>query len=194
MAAARSNKTFMLTPVFYPFPELHTSRLVLRRITVEDADELFLMRSHAGTMQYIGRPLAASVDDALKLIRVIDDILQAGDGITWGISLKGERELIGTIGLWRIVKEHHRAEIGYLLHHDRLRQGYANEALTKVLDYGFSTIRLHSVEANVNPLNEASLRLLDKHGFVREAWFKENYYYNGVFKDSVIYSLLTPFR
>ena len=162
--------------------------------TKEDADELFLMRSHAGTMQYIGRPLAATVDDALKLIRVIDDLLLAGDGITWGISLKGEPELIGTIGLWRIVKEHHRAEIGYLLHPGRLRQGYANEALTKVLDYCFSNIRLHSVEANVNPLNEASVRLLEKHRFVREAWFKENYYYNGVFKDSFIYSLLTPFR
>jgi ribosomal-protein-alanine N-acetyltransferase len=50
------------------------------------------------------------------------------------------------------------------------------------------------VEANVNPGNAASVALLEKNGFVREAHFKENYLSNGVFKDSFIYSLLTPFR
>ena len=68
------------------------------------------------------------------------------------------------------------------------------EAMAAVLGYGFSAIGLHSVEANVNPDNQASVRLLEKNGFVREAYFKENYYYNGVFKDSVIYSLLTSAR
>ncbi|HSC37593.1 MAG TPA: GNAT family protein, partial [Chitinophagaceae bacterium] len=117
-----------------------------------------------------------------------------GDGITWGIYLKTAPGLIGTIGLWRIIKEHHRAEIGYLLSPAWQRRGLMQEAMEKVLDYGFSVIGLHSVEANVNPDNEASIRILEKNHFVREAYFKENYYYNGVFKDSVIYSLLTPGR
>jgi ribosomal-protein-alanine N-acetyltransferase len=184
----------MLQTNFRPFPELETERLKLGRITKNDVDELFLLRSNREAMQYIDRPPAESVDDAHKLIRVIEDLLAAGDGITWGIYLKDQPELIGTIGLWRIIKEHHRAEIGYLLHPSWQRRGLTNEALVKVLDYGFSVMKIHSVEANVNPLNEASIRLLEKNGFVREAYFKENYYYNGLFKDTLIYSLLTPLR
>ena len=184
----------MLRTNFHPFPELSTERLTLRRIVDADKDDLFLLRSDRGVMAYIDRPLAVTTEDAVKWIRVVDDTLLAGDGITWGISLKGQPALLGTIGLWRIVKEHYRAEIGYLLHPGYQRRGLTQEAMVKVLDYGFSVINLHSVEANVNPENEASCRLLEKNGFVREAYFKENHFYNGVFKDSFIYSLLTPLR
>jgi ribosomal-protein-alanine N-acetyltransferase len=64
------------------------------------------------------------------------------------------------------------------------------EALLKVINYGFKVINLHSIEANVNPGNAASIKLLEKNKFVREAYFKENYFYNGKFLDTVIYSLL----
>ncbi len=68
------------------------------------------------------------------------------------------------------------------------------EALTAVLEYGFRTIGLHSVEANVDKENLASIRLLERNNFTREAHFKENYYFNGRFIDSVIYSLLAPVK
>jgi ribosomal-protein-alanine N-acetyltransferase len=182
----------MLHTDFSSFPGLTTERLELRRITEADTDEVFWLRSDSGVMAYIDRPLAQTPEDALKFIRVINDLLASNDGITWGMALKGNPQLIGTIGLWRIIKEHHRAEIGYLLHPNQQRKGIMHEAMAAVLDYGFSVIRLHSVEANVNPENEASCRLLEKNGFVREAYFKENHFYNGVFKDSFIYSRLTP--
>jgi ribosomal-protein-alanine N-acetyltransferase len=51
-------------------------------------------------------------------------------------------------------------------------------------------MNLHSIEANINPENIASRKLLEKTGFVREAYFKENYFFNGKFIDSEIYSLL----
>ena len=62
-----------------------------------------------------------------------------------------------------------------------------------VLDYGFNTLKIHSLEANVNPGNAASIKLLERNGFVREAYYRENYYYNGHFLDSAIYSLINPF-
>jgi ribosomal-protein-alanine N-acetyltransferase len=51
-------------------------------------------------------------------------------------------------------------------------------------------MKLHSVEANVNPSNASSIGLLEKCGFVREAYYRENYFYNGRFMDSAVYSLL----
>ena len=116
------------------------------------------------------------------------------DAITWAISLPNDSRLIGTIGFWKIDKDHHRAEIGYMLHPDHQKKRIMQEALSVVLNYGFKTLQLHSVEADVNPANEASKKLLEKIKFVQEAYFRENFYYNGVFMDSAIFSLLTPFK
>ena len=65
-----------------------------------------------------------------------------------------------------------------------------NEAMDIVLDYGINIMQLHSIEANVDPGNTASIKLLEKKGFVKEAHFKENLFYNGKFLDTAIYSLI----
>ena len=88
-------------------------------------------------------------------------------------------------------KENFRAEIGYALLPDYYKKGIADEALKAVIDYGFNTMNLHSIEANLNPDNIASAELLEKNNFEKEAYFKENYYFEGKFIDSLIYSLLT---
>lgn len=164
---------------------------MLRKITPDDAMDLLILRSDKKVMAHIDRPLAQSVDDTLKLILQVNDSFETHDGITWGITLReNPQSLIGTIGFWRIIKAHYRAEIGYLLHPGLQGKGLMQEAITAVIRYGFDTMNLHSVEANVNPDNIASIRLLDRNGFVREGYFKENYYSNGVFEDSAIYSLV----
>ncbi|MFI5133801.1 MAG: GNAT family N-acetyltransferase [Chitinophagales bacterium] len=184
----------MLTLNFTPFPQLITDRLMLRQISNDDVSAIFSLRSDKKVMQFIDRPLAKTTDDAIQLIQRIIDSLTNNDGITWGITMKNNPGLIGTIGFWRIDKEHHRAEIGYLLHPDQQGKGMMQEAMNVVLDHGFHVMKLHSVEANVNPANEASIRLLERNRFVREAYYKENYFSDGKFLDSAIYSLLTPVK
>lgn len=68
------------------------------------------------------------------------------------------------------------------------------EALNAVIDYAFTTMNLHSIEANINPDNTASGALLESGGFVKEAHHKENFYFDGVFYDSIIYSKLNEKR
>ncbi|MGF1923347.1 MAG: GNAT family N-acetyltransferase, partial [Bacteroidia bacterium] len=65
-----------------------------------------------------------------------------------------------------------------------------SEALHATINFGFNEIRLHSIQANVAPANNASQQILLKHGFVKEAYFKEDHYFNGQFMDSEVYSLL----
>ena len=182
----------MLTLNFNPFPILSTKRLMLRQISVNDVNEVFTLRSDNAIMQFINRPLAESTEDALQLIQKIIDSSDANEGITWAISLLNDTTLIGTIGFWNIDKENHRAEIGYLLHTDHQQKGIMQEAIEAVLAYGFIAMHLHSVEANVNPANEASKKLLVKNNFVQEAYFKEDFFYEGQFLDSAVYSCLTP--
>ena len=181
----------MLHLNFHPFPIIKSERLLLRDLKDADANELFQLRSDKNVMQFIDRPLAETTDDALKLIKIISDGHTNKENITWAITLKDSPALIGTIGFWRIEKEHYRAEIGYLLNPTEQGKGIMQEAMKVVLLYGFEKMQLHSVEANVNPNNAASIKLLEKNGFVREGYFRENYYYNGQFIDSSIYSLIS---
>jgi [ribosomal protein S5]-alanine N-acetyltransferase len=64
------------------------------------------------------------------------------------------------------------------------------EAMRTIFKFGFDELNLHSLEANINPLNNNSRAVLKKMGFQKEAYFRENYYYNGDYLDSEIYSLL----
>ena len=182
----------MLTLNFSSFPHLVTERLQLTPITAADAPALFVLRSDPAVMRFIDRPLAKTENDALALIELITTMLEKNEGLTWGLRKREDSTLMGTIGFWRVEKENYRAEIGYLLHPALQGKGVMREAMKAALDYGFGQMGLHSVEANVNPANEASIRLLEKAGFIREAYFRENYFYNGRFLDSAVYSLLNP--
>ncbi|MDB5148699.1 MAG: family N-acetyltransferase [Mucilaginibacter sp.] len=181
----------MLNPNFSPFPVLTTERLILRRFTYDDAADLFEMRSNETVMQYIHRPINKTIDDAVGLIDVIEDLLSRNDGITWCICLKNNNKYIGSIGFWRIEKDGHRGEIGYLLNPIYQGLGIMQEAITAAIDYGFNMIKLHSIGAYVSPNNFASIKLLLKNKFVQEAYFKEDHLHNDRFEDTMVYSLLT---
>jgi len=180
----------MLALQFQPFPLLSTERLLLRRLTQNDGNEIFLLRSDKEVMKYIDRPLAASLEDANQYLQKIEDLILADEAITWGITLNENDTVIGTMGFWRIEKEHYRAEIGYLLRPSLQGKGIMQDAISAALNYGFKTMKLHSVVANVNPENTASIKLLERNNFIREGYFRENYFYNGKFLDSALYSLL----
>lgn len=181
----------MLRPAFNPFPSITTSRLLLRRITTGDAPEILFFRSNKDTMQYIDKEAATSIDEVVTFIQHMDELISANDSILWGIALLEDPDkLIGTIGLWRFVKEHFRAEIGYMLHPDLWRNGIMKEALGAIIDYSFNTVLLHSIEARINPLNKASEALLISTGFVQEGYFKEDYFFRGEFGDTAVYSRL----
>jgi len=180
----------MLQLNFRPFPELVTPNLRLRQIVPSDADELVFLRSNEITMKYIDKEKTKSREEALNLIKKITDDINAGIGINWGITLKNENNLIGTIAYWRTILEHYRAEIGYMLHPDFNGRGLMSEAMKEVIRYGFDEMNLHSIEANVNPENIVSKKILEKFGFKQEAYFRENFYFKGKFLDSAIYSLI----
>lgn len=179
----------MLTFNFNPFPTLTTERLQLRKTTLDDLHDFFHFRNTEEGLKYVDRP-KQSLQETEAILHKTIAAVENNENISWGIALKNTPKLIGTIGFWRTIKEHHRAEIGYILSPEYWNSGIMTEAMRAVLKYGFDEMKLHSVEANVNPENAASIRLLEKCGFVKEAHFRENYYFDGKFLDSAIYSLL----
>jgi len=182
----------MLVIDLKPFPVLYTERLKLREVSKADAEEVFFLRSDKAVLTYLDRDPAKSIDEAIQWIEMINEATKKNEVVTWAISLKDQPQLIGTITFWNIRKEHYRAEIGYALHPSHQGKGLMQEAMATALDYGFNKIKFHSIEANVNPENRASIKLLEKNNFVREAYLKESWYYNGKFLDAAIYSLINP--
>ena len=184
----------MLELSFSSFPTLRTPRLILREILPEDADALFRIRSDERVMKYLGRPLQKDLSESLQMIANIRQFFANNEALTWAVSLHESPVLIGTIGFWKMDKAHHRAEIGYALNADYWRRGIMDEAMSAAIEYCFKVLDFHSIEANTDPNNEASGRILEKHGFVQEAYFRENFYLNGKFLDSRIYSKLNPWH
>jgi ribosomal-protein-alanine N-acetyltransferase len=177
---------------FLPFPALSTRRLILRPLTLNDEQEIFELRSDKRVLQFLIISKCKNLDEAKQFIEMINDGINRSEWIYWAITEKGNDKLIGTFCIWHISKENSRAEIGYALHPDHQGKSIMTEAMDVVLDYGFNIMQLHSIEANVDPGNIASIKLLEKNGFVKEAHFKENLFFNGKFLDTVIYSLINP--
>jgi ribosomal-protein-alanine N-acetyltransferase len=175
---------------FTPFPNLETERLQLRRVVNDDVNEIFALRSDKETMKYIPRPLVKTKEDALEHIALIDSKIDINEGINWAITLKNNPKLIGLIGHYRIKPEHYRAEIGYMLLPEYQGKGIITEAIKEVVKYGFEKMKLHSIEAVIDPENLISEKVLQKNGFVKEAHLKENECFEGRFLDTVIYSIL----
>ena len=176
--------------IFDSFPVLNTKRLVLRAFTYDDQDDLFTIRSNEQVMKYVDVERPNTSTDVLPFLE--KNIVQFNnrEGVNCVITKKGTDHFMGFIGIHALDEKNHRGEIGYSLLPNYWGGGIATEALSAVIDFAFNTCNLHGLDANVNPLNEASQALLEKLGFRKEAHFRENYYFNGQYLDSYIYCLL----
>ena len=174
---------------FEPFPALETPRLSLRRPTLDDAAAIFHLQSDAEVGRYFGRPTPTRQQTDEKLA-LIDTGIREHTSIVWVLSPRGARELWGTAGFWRWNKEHHNAELGYALLPAHWGGGLMAEALRAILAFGFARLALHRAEANVDPDNAASRRVLEKLGFVQEGLLRENWCAGERFTDTVTFGLL----
>jgi ribosomal-protein-alanine N-acetyltransferase len=180
----------MLEINFNPFPVIITGRLILRQMNEDDLTDFFLLRSNEKVMAKLDKVPAKSVNEVKVLLGKITEAIANDTGIVWALCLKENNKLIGSVGFHNIYKDHYRAEIGYALFPDFQRKGIMKEVMPAMLEFGFNKLRFHSIEAKVNPVNEASIGLLESFGFVKEAHFKQSFYFKHGFLDTAIYSLL----
>jgi ribosomal-protein-alanine N-acetyltransferase len=174
------------------FPKLETERLILRQVCKGDTETVYRLYSNDAVMQYRGADQYRSILEAENLIRHFEQLFVQNAGLRWGLAFRGqEEELIGTAGINKIDWPHFRGEIGYELSPSLWNKGLMTEALKAITAYAFNQLNLHTLEANIAPANSASQRVLEKLGFVKEAHFKENWYYKGWW-DSAIYTLHNP--
>ena len=153
---------------FNPFPAINTKRLLLRRLLLEDAPEVYFLRTDTQVNQFVKRPQPKNLIEAEQFIAKINQGIDNNENIYWAIAIKGSDKMIGSISLWHFSENQKIAEVGYDLHTKLHGKGYMSEALRAVLNYGFKNIHLEQITAFTQKNNLKSLQLLRKHRFLLE--------------------------
>ncbi|MEK4079822.1 GNAT family N-acetyltransferase [Solibacillus sp. FSL K6-1126] len=170
------------------FPKLETKRLVLREILPSDAEDIYSIFSNEVVTKYYGLNTFKKIEQAEKLIEAFTINFQSEKGMRWGIEKKGVPGLIGTIGFNSWSKTHRRAEVGYEIYPDFWRNGYASEAVAKIVDHGFQEMELTRIGAIVFVENIGSSQLLMKQGFEKEGILRKYMYQNNEAFDVIMLS------
>lgn len=169
---------------------LETERLLLRPFQASDGDRLFTIFSDPRVMRYWNSPPWTSLDEAAPYVARELAAMRAGEYISLGVVRTDTGTLIGTCTLFDLTEQCRRAEVGYSLASAEWGNGYMQEALTVLLDYGFSELNLNRVEADIDPRNTASARSLERLGFRREGLLRERWIVGGEMSDTALYGLL----
>ncbi len=150
-----------------PFPILTTSRLALRQLAAADLPALAALRADPAVNRYLQRAAPASLAESAAFIEKINRGIAQGEWLYWAICWRGQPELLGTICLWQFSADRSTAEIGYELHPRHQGQGVMDEALKRVIAFGFEDLGLAALEAFTHRDNAASARLLLRNRFER---------------------------
>lgn len=178
-----------LPPVSLP-PVLRTARLALRPFSDADAADLLGIFGDPEVVRYWSTGAWTGIAQAEAMIAEARQTYRDGGLYRYAIALRETDRLIGVCNLRGFFDQNRRCELGYALARDHWGQGYAGEALEALLGHAFHVLDLNRIEADIDPRNEASARLLEKLGFRREGYMPERWIVHGEKADTAFYGLL----
>ncbi len=170
--------------------ELHTERLLLRKILISDAESVFHYRSDSLTNKYQNW-IPKTIEDVSEFIKnKVSSIIDIkGTWYQLVIIIKESGELIGDAGMHFYDSENQQVELGCTLDKKYQGQGFASEAMDKIIKFLFTKMNKHRIIASMDPRNLDSIKLVERLGLRRAAHFKESILSDGVWVDDLIYAI-----
>jgi RimJ/RimL family protein N-acetyltransferase len=169
---------------------LTTERLRLRWMDERDVVAHFAVFSDPEVTRYWSGAPWTDIAQSAEAIAATMAAYADGSGLRFGVELLESGELIGNVSLHHFVEQNRRCDIGYALASLHWGKGYVTEALEALIRYGFEVLDLNRIEADIDPLNAASARVLEKLGFRKEGYMPERWIVNGETADTAFYGLL----
>jgi ribosomal-protein-alanine N-acetyltransferase len=176
--------------VFKGNPTLETERLILRKLTMDDAEDIFAYASDPEVTAYMLWDTHATIDDSKNFIRFTLDRYEKDEAGEWGIILKETGRLIGCAGFVRTDMKNRRTEIGYVLGKPYWGKGIVPEAAGRMLKFAFEDMGLNRIECYHLLPNEKSGRVMQKLGMTYEGTAREKVLVKGRFWDVKQYAIL----
>jgi RimJ/RimL family protein N-acetyltransferase len=180
----------MSSPSAWSQLRLATPRLLLRPLADGDAQALYAIFSDPRVMRFWSSEPWATLDRAHQHIALRRAELERGEDPCLAIERVADAALIGTCTLFHHVPQCRRAELGYGLAVSAWGQGYVQEAVSRLLAWGFDEMGLNRVEADIDPRNVASARSLERLGLRREGLLRERWIVGDEVSDTALYGLL----
>lgn len=174
---------------FFPFPDIETKNLKLRRMNYDDIDDLFEMRKDPKINEFTDTRLDESKDETKAYIYKMNKGIDENKWIIWAIEHMGTGKVIGSISIWNINFEEKKGELGYGIIPDYQGRGLMKEALLNVISYGFKVMNLEALEAYTEKNNLGSIKLLESCNFAEVGKVDEEGYFNNKIYHMVIYRL-----
>lgn len=168
-------------------PVLETERLRLCKIVPEHAADMFEYSGDAEVTRYLTWSPHSSAKETERYIRILQKKYADGSFNDWGVVLKETGKFIGTCGYTSFDYEHNTAEVGYVLGKPYWGQGFAPEAVRRVMRYGFEVLGLDGFTAKYMEGNDASGRVMQKCGMTLDGVYRHSMYIKGEFKNIVVY-------
>ena len=167
-----------------------TKSLTLRFLREADLPAVYDIFSHPEVMRYWSYPPWTDRSQAQQWLINVQEGYRTRNALQLGIERRADHVLVGTCTLFQFHVASRRAEIGYALGRPYWGSGYMHEALQALLRYAFQTLDLNRLEADIDPRNVASARILERLGFQKEGHLRERWIVNGEISDTRLYGLL----
>ena len=171
-------------------PRLGTTRLELRAMEAGDVDAVFRIQSNPEAMRYWATPPLRTRAEAAAVVERALAYAAEASGLTWAACARDDGRVVGTVSLFRFDPRNDRAEVGYILDRSAWGHGFMSEALGAAIGHAFGALDLRRIEADTDPRNAASIRMLERLAFRREGLLRERWVVGGEVCDSLILGLL----
>ncbi len=165
-------------------------RVALRFVREEDVAPTFAMLSNPEVTRFWAEPPMTARAQAAAAIADARAGYASGESLELAVERRTDGAFLGRCTLFHLHEASRRAEIGYVLDRPHWGAGYMHEALCLLLDHAFGTMRLHRVEADIDPRNAGSERTLTRLGFQYEGRLRERWIVAGEISDTAMYGLL----
>lgn len=176
--------------IFGDLPVLETERLVLRKITLADIEDMYSYASNEEVSKYVTWNPHRSISDTRVFVEFILNQYRNQELAPWGIEYKAHGKLIGTTDFVWWQPNQKIAEIGYVISQNYWGKGITTEAANEIIKFGFEKMDLIRIQARCLVENIGSQRVMVKAGMTFEGTIRKGIYLKGKHQDLKSYSIL----